>query len=454
MRPFSLMRAGSLLLLLTLGPFLPAARGATPSPNGPIQGWGTEKFDGPDDLPRAIQASQDKARQDLSANILTYVKNVTIDKTVEENGKTREFFKRITVTRVVQLLREVDLSRPQVDQADHLVTTQASVSRPVAQRIIQDALAKIRQKEAEYNDNMARLRMLTDGGKYYYKKKVETVEDMDDVEHMTAAMEELKEELIHEKLRDIQDVRNAITTRFLKEFPRDDKVTYLAYIGIDQYKAIINNYDKEVYGQVSPSYIGGAYNKEADPWNMPNVAEAVLPGKAFSNIGWGYRWLYYTGVDPVFGCSLYGRYSYEKDIWGLSASLGLGIDLGGNQITANSPYKDLGWDTYGFHIPVEVDAHLYLRTVKSDAHIPFLKVGLVGEWSVIDAKDPDSGKTYDLVSGFSGGFVFGGGFTIFHKSGMFLQTMDFGLDCQWIPNGLYNEGSQYGIGFFCNWGIT
>ena len=432
---------------------LAAAQGTQPFQGNSVMGWGSEKFDGKGDLPRAIQVSQGKARLDLSANILTSVKDETIDIGMQENGKTREFFKRITVTKVVQLLREVDLSRPQIDEMNHLVTTQASVSRAAAQQIIQGALAKLRQKEAEYNENMARLRSLTDGGKFYYKKKVETVDNMDDLDHMTGEMDDLKEKLIHDKLRNIQDVRNAITTRFLKEFPMDDQVTYLAYIGIDQYKSIINNYDKEVYGTISTSYIGGAYNKEADPWNMPNVAESVLPAKEFSNIGWGYRFNYFTGTDPVFGGAIWGRYSYERDFWGFSASLGFGFDMGGNDISRNNPYAAAGWSAYGIHIPLEVDGRLYLHTVKSDAHIPFVQAGLVGYWSDIFVKDPVSGNNTDVVSGFSGGFVFAVGATIFHKSGLFLQTLDFGLDCQWIPNGLYNEGDQLGIGAFCNWGI-
>jgi hypothetical protein len=102
---------------------------------------------------------------------------------------------------------------------------------------------------------------------------------------------------------------------------------------------------------------------------------------------------------------------------------------------------------------VEVDGRLYLHPVKSDAHIPFVQAGLVGSWSDIFVKDPVSGNNTDVVSGFSGGLVFAVGATIFHKSGMFLQTLDFGLDCQWIPKGLYNEGDQLGIGAFCNWGI-
>ncbi len=104
-------------------------------------GWGVEKFDGDGDLNRAIQASQDKARLDLSANILSYVKVKTIDKTVQENGQTKEFFKRVSVTKVVQLLREVNLSRPQVDYAARLVTTRASVSKADARQIVADCLA-------------------------------------------------------------------------------------------------------------------------------------------------------------------------------------------------------------------------------------------------------------------------------------------------------------------------
>lgn len=423
--------------------------------SGTVVGWGTQGYNGPGDLGKAVELSQQKARLDLSANILTYVKVNTIDETVQENGQTKEYFESMTVTKVVQLLREVNLSRPQVDSATHLVTTKAWVSKTTAREIIKDALVKLKAKEEEYQQNMARLRTLTDGGKFYYKKKVEKVQDMSDLNHMTDEMEKLKEDLIHEKLRDIQDVRNAITTRFLKHFPTETEVTYLAYIGMDQYKAIIDNYDKEVYGQVSPDYIGGAYDKEADPWNMPNVAESVLPAKVYSNIGWGFRYAYFTGIDPEMDIALWGRYSYARDFWGLSASLGFGFGFGDNNISKNDNiYADQGYTTpYNLHFPLELDGYLYLHDVKSGGHIPFVKLGLLGNLSLLTVQIPGTGDNKDLASGFSGGFVFGVGATIFHKSGMFLQTLDFGLDFQWLPNGFYNEGDQLGIGAFCNWGI-
>ncbi len=91
--------------------------------------------------------------------------------------------------------------------------------------------------------------------------------------------------------------------------------------------------------------------------------------------------------------------------------------------------------------------------MKSDQQIPFLKLGLVGAWSLAIVQNPDVSQNIDVANHFTGGLIAGAGVCIFHKSGFFLKTLDFGLDCQWLPNGFYNEGTQVGIGMFCNFGV-
>ena len=86
--------------------FLAVPLPAMAQDNGTIEGWGIQRFNGKDDLDKAVEISKEKARLDLSANILTSVNVKTVDKMIQSGGNVQEEFKRITVTKVVQVLRE------------------------------------------------------------------------------------------------------------------------------------------------------------------------------------------------------------------------------------------------------------------------------------------------------------------------------------------------------------
>ncbi len=161
--------------------------------------------------------------------------------------------------------------------------------------------------EEEYNKNLARVRTLTDGGQFYYEQKVEKAENMDDLPWMTREMDELKEQLIRDKLRDIQDVRNAIKTRFLKEFPQENKVTFLAYIRMDQYKALIDNYDREVYGKETSAATGAGYFREADPPDQSQRRRDRPAGERIRRSGLGIPLRLYRGNGSGI------RYGRQRD---------------------------------------------------------------------------------------------------------------------------------------------
>lgn len=437
--------------------------GAAPLPSlgddasGTIDGWGTAEFNDKGDLGKAIEESRQKARLDLSANILTFVNVKTTDETIQSNGKVTENFKQVTVTKVVQLLREVNLHQPQVDYQNHLVTTHAEISRAVARQIIQDAMARLKERREQYRQNMEQLKMLTGNGKYYYKKKILQLDNQKDLDRIGQETDKLKAELIHDQLQDIQDVRNNVKTVFFRNFPDDSQTTLLAYIEITRYNDLVQNYQTEIYN-AKMATSGDTYGQIAMPQNpdsMAKVAESTLPAMVYNIIGWGFEYSYVAGVDPEFDIGLSGFYFHAQDIWGFRAGLGFDFGAGGNQITRNNPYNGAGYtNTYDFHFPVEADGYLYFSEVRSDKDIPFLKLGLLGDFSWASANEPDSGNSVDLKTNFAVGESMGVGMTLFRKqAGVFLKTIEFGLDCRLINNGLYGEGGQVGILGFVNFGV-
>lgn len=421
-----------------------------------IEGWGVAKFDGQGDLDRAIAASQEKARLDLSANILTYVNVKTTDETIQNGKDVRERFEKVTVTKVVQLLREVHLDRPQVDHETHLVTTRASVTKATARQIIHDAMERLNEKRRRYKDALDHVKLYTDGSRYYYKHRVLKL-DPKDLDGVQREMDHLKADLIREKLRDIQDVRNGVKTVFYWSFPEDGQFTFVAYIGIRQYDWIIKHYDEEIdrtegFRTGSPFTMG----QVDDPASHPDIAESVLPATRYAMFGFGDRFAYFAGTDPEFDININGFYFRGEGQFALRASLGFSMGSN-NDISKTNPGASMDdFRVFNFHFPLIAEAMFYFSDIKSDKHIPFVKAGLVGVFSSLStnyATNGIQGGPVDMASGFSGGVVFGVGLTIFHKSGIVLKTLDFGIDCQILPNGFYNEGSQVGIGVLTNFGL-
>ena len=90
------MRRIALLLVWAAFPLLSFADQAPAT----LEGWGVQTFQGPDDLNEAIELSKEKARLDLSANILTTVKVTNVEVLSQKNGQAKEEYKSITITKI------------------------------------------------------------------------------------------------------------------------------------------------------------------------------------------------------------------------------------------------------------------------------------------------------------------------------------------------------------------
>ncbi|GEM_PF-4061246 len=418
--------------------------------SGTVVGWGTQEYGGSGDLDKAIELSQQKARLDLSANILTYVNVKTVDETVQSGGSVKEQYKNITVTKVVQLLREVNMHQPVIDSQNHLVTTKAEVSKATARQIIQDAMARLKAKREQYQQDQDQVKMITEGGRYYYKQQILQLDNQKDLGRIDEEADQLKKGLIHDQLRDIQDVRNNVKTVFFKNFPEDSQTTLLAYIEITQYNYLVQNYDAEIYRASVNTTSTSAFGHQS-PNDMAKVAESTLPAKDFNDFAVGCGLDYVAGTDPELNFNVNGSFFHAEGNLGLQTDLGFVIAVGGNQITQNSPYTGQNAKAWDFHFPLEVDGMLYFSEVQSGKDIPYVRFGGLGAFSWASASDPDTNSSTDLASHLALGETVGVGLSLFRKqAGVFMKVEDFGVAMKFINGGYYGEGGQVSIGAYEN----
>jgi len=416
-----------------------------------IVGWGVSKVkgDSDDDLQNAISSSRDRARDDLSKNIISFIQSELIDVSENSNGKRSQFFKEITVNKVKQSLREVNLDEPEV--VSGVVKSRAWVRLATARLIADESFKQHELSEQKKVKDLDEIQKLTSKGAIYFKKIVyrpsAVASELID-EEKNGKKAELIKNLMSDNLKDFQDVRDAIVTKTWENIPEDGEVTMVVFIDKLEYNEIVKKHDDEVfkYGQYiqNKRYLGtNSVFDPDDPKKVPQIAESFLPSFNYTNFGGNLSCLYAVGnglaYKDDFSLGLKVFLSHDQEFWGFEFSSGIFVSL---TDTSLHSVQDAQGNTTGnldkvdLHIPFEVDGKLYFSTVKSDSLIPYVKVGEVAYCSILTGSGQPNSSFTTL------GESVGIGLTSFRKNGISLRTLSGELNFAYFDRDFFNNGAM------------
>ena len=427
-----------------------------------IVGWGVSKVkgDSDDDLQSAVSSSRDRARDDLSKNIISFIQSELIDVSENSNGKRNEFFKEITVNKVMESLREVNLDEPEI--ASGIVKSRAWVSLATARLIADEAFKQHEISEQKKIVDLDEIQTLTSKGAIYFKKIVyrpsEVTADALEQEE-SVKKSELVKSLVEDNLKDFQDVRDAIVTKIWENVPDDGEVTMVAYIDKLEYNEIIKKHDDEVfkYGKYieNKRYLHtNSVFDEDDPKKVPQIAETYLPSFDYTNFVGSFSCLYAVGnglaYKDDFSLGLKAIISHDQEFWGFEFGTGIFVSL---TDTSLHSVQDAQGNTTGnldkvaLHIPFEVDGKLVFSTVKSDSLIPYVKIGEVVYCSILTGGgQPGNGFT-------TFGETVGMGLCSFRKQGISLRTLTGELNFAYFDHDFFNNGAMLTCELSVNYGF-